>query len=74
MKMSNDDKAREVYRKSLTKARDEMRALLAGDPLPREMHDDVLDLLEHVEAILEADETTDERDAGVDNAIGEIGE
>lgn len=71
--MANDDKAREVFRKSLTKARDEMRALLAGEPLPRGMNEDVIDLLEHVEAILEADETEAERDVSVDDAVKDLG-
>lgn len=74
MTKADDHKAREVFRKSLTKARDEMRALMAGEPLPRDMQDDIQDILEHIEAVLEADETETERDVVVDTAIGEIGE
>lgn len=70
--MANEDgKARAAFRMSLSNARDDIRRLLAGDPLPRVMHEDVLDILEHIESVLE-DETPEERDASVDKAVEDL--
>jgi hypothetical protein len=69
---SKDDKARQVFRDSLTKARTEILKLMAGDPLPQEMHEDVLDVLEHIEAVLEGSETPSERDDSIDESIKAI--
>lgn len=73
MSNESDDKVREVFRKSLTKARDELRALMADAVFPRNMQEDLLDILEHIEAVLEFGQTEDERDFEVAEAVKDLG-
>lgn len=68
---TDEEKARKVYLETLTSARDQIRSLLSCDPLPRDMREDIVDVLEHLEDIIES-ETPEERDQSVDKAIGEI--
>jgi hypothetical protein len=74
MKMEkSEDKGRELFRRTLGGAARELRALLADleNPVPSPMRGDLVDVLEHIEDIL-ADETAQERDESVDEAVSEI--